>query len=510
VRYLIEGVLHPEKQRALITPGHREICYLRRRTKLSRSPASQKRSQTCALRSVNIQPALTRPKDVRPPRDCSPGVKTITAVSATASSLVSCKAAVRGDVTNDCQVFLFMRLVLTVCCCLGLGLPFAYALMSAQPAHAETLWVTAFGECRVLGYQSPFSNIMAASVVIGAKNMNTGCVAPTGAHTLNLPNISAFVDNYLAVADSENSRVIFFAEPLTIGEPASLVYGQPDFFSNGFGHRPKQLNHAGAVAYDSVHQILAIADSSNGRVLLYENNLTLNPHPNIVLGEKKLTQGSSNGIFPSCWGPNPTSFYNLAVTSATPTTLCNPAALKFDSLGNLWVAEQGNSRVVRFSPPFHNGMAADLALGQPDLNSDTPRTTPDGLAGVNDLAFDSAGNLWVADWLNGRALKYQAPFSIGMAASVVKGQPDMFTRDGNVPYGDQPNCHNANESHICDASGIAVDSAGNVFVSDFDTDRLLIFSDETASSTPASVILGVAGPTTAYSIHKPVGLTIQE
>lgn len=409
------------------------------------------------------------------------------------------------------QSLTFMHLVLTLCRYLGFGLPFAYALTSAQPARAETLWATAFGECRVLAYQSPFSNNMAGSVVIGAKNMKTGCGAPTSAHTLNLPNISALVDNYLAVADSENNRVIFFAEPLTIGEAASLVYGQSDFFSSGFGHRPKQLNHVGAVAYDSVHQILAIADSSNGRVLLYENNLRFNPRPKIVLGEKNLTQGSNNGIFPSCWGPNANSYYHLAVTPATPATLCNPAALKFDSQGNLWVAEEGNSRVVRFSAPFANGMAADLVIGQPDLNSNRPGTTPDGLAGVNDLAFDSQGNLWVADWLNGRALKYQAPLSTGMVASVVKGQPDMFTRNGDAKFGKRPACTDVNYSRLCDPTGIAVDSSGNVFVSDFDTDRILIFTDETTSGTEAAVSLGEPGPpTTDRSLHEPVGLAIQE
>ena len=67
------------------------------------------------------------------------------------------------------QSLTFMHLVLTLCRYLGFRLPFAYALTSAQPARAETLWATAFGECRVLAYQSPFSNNMAGSVVIGAR-----------------------------------------------------------------------------------------------------------------------------------------------------------------------------------------------------------------------------------------------------------------------------------------------------------------------------------------------------
>ena len=101
------------------------------------------------------------------------------------------------------------------------------AVTIASSSAAETLWVTDFGECRVLGYQSPFTHAMAASMVLGAKDMNTGCGStPSAPNAENLlwPNISAFVGRYLAVADSGNSRVLFFAPPFGAGAAASLVY----------------------------------------------------------------------------------------------------------------------------------------------------------------------------------------------------------------------------------------------------------------------------------------------
>jgi len=62
----------------------------------------------------------------------------------------------------------------------------------------------------------------------------------------------------------------------------------------------------------------------------------------------------------------------------------------------------------------------------------------------------------------------------GKNASQVKGQPDMFTRNNTAAYGQRPLCTPTSEV-LCDASEIAIDSAGNLFVSDLSDDRVVIF-----------------------------------
>jgi NHL repeat len=54
---------------------------------------------------------------------------------------------------------------------------------------------------------------------------------------------------------------------------------------------------------------------------------------------------------------------------------------------------------------FTNGGAATIVLGQ---SSFTPGTTATTLNVPFGLAFDSSGNLWVADHYNNRVLKYTA------------------------------------------------------------------------------------------------------
>jgi len=48
------------------------------------------------------------------------------------------------------------------------------------------------------------------------------------------------------------------------------------------------------------------------------------------------------------------------------------------------------------------------------------------------VSFDSGGNLFVVDALNNRALEFEPPFSNGMDASVVFGQPDFVTRSAGA------------------------------------------------------------------------------
>ncbi len=46
-----------------------------------------------------------------------------------------------------------------------------------------------------------------------------------------------------------------------------------------------------------------------------------------------------------------------------------PYDIAFDSVGNLYVTDTSNARVLVFTPPFSTGMAASKVLGQADLNS---------------------------------------------------------------------------------------------------------------------------------------------
>ena len=93
-----------------------------------------------------------------------------------------------------------------------------------------------------------------------------------------------------------------------------------------------------------------------------------------------------------------------------------------DDAGNMWVADGGNNRVLRF--PFDHATetiadSADVVLGQIDMERAYTGDKPGEFHAPSAVAFDSDGWLYVADTGNDRVLVFEPPFESGMQASRV-------------------------------------------------------------------------------------------
>lgn len=117
--------------------------------------------------------------------------------------------------------------------------------------------------------------------------------------------------------------------------------------------------------------------------------------------------------------------------SPTASTVCfgddsssNPAfsvGVDVDSEGNLWVADTLNNRVLRFPFEAGSGMpttTADLVLGQADFTSNGSGTGINELNYPGALRVDALGNVYVTDTYNNRIIKYTAPLSDGMDGEI--------------------------------------------------------------------------------------------
>jgi uncharacterized protein (TIGR03437 family) len=234
----------------------------------------------------------------------------------------------------------------------------------------------------------------------------------------------------LYVADTGNNRVLAWknASGFTNATKADLVVGQRDLYSVTAKGPGSDLSTGlyvpTAVAVDAKGN-LYVADAGNNRILRYpapfqQTGALLSV--DLIIGQSNVTTRSSNQ------GNSTPSATSLVLTNGT-----NPfrVGMALDSSGNLWVSDPGNNRVLRFPSgnltAGNNAPTADVVLGQSTFTSGT---VPSGsvLTGKTflnvpaGLAFDPAGNLFVADQGNpGRVLVYQPPFSIGESASRIMG-----------------------------------------------------------------------------------------
>ncbi len=341
---------------------------------------------------------------------------------------------------------------------------------SSSSVHATRFLITIdAGNNRILIYDAPFSTDQAANVVLGQAGFTTATVATTAAGMAFPAEVVVDADGNLFVADGDNCRVTQFKPPFTNGMSASLVLGEPDLATAACATSATGLGDTRGVKIDSSGN-LWVSDSGNNRVVEFKPPFSNAMAATLAIGQADLTHGSCNQ-----GGAAPTA-----------STLCSTRSLAFDASGNLWVADASNDRVLEFKPPFATGMAASVVLGQPDFVSNGSATTATGMNFPVGLAFDAEGNLWVGDFNNSRVLEFKPPFSNGMAASLVLGQVDFTHGSANQGLAAPTS------STFTGAHGLAFDSSGRLIVADEFNHRTLVFTPPFSDGMAASLVIGQA------------------
>jgi sugar lactone lactonase YvrE len=272
------------------------------------------------------------------------------------------------------------------------------------------LWVTDYDNSRVLEFKAPFSNGMAASVVLGQTNF-TSSESGTSASTFGDPsNAVSDSTGHIWVSDYDNSRVLRFSPPFTTGMSADLVLGQSNFTSNNCDTTATSLCYPWQGLAFAPNGYLWVSDYDNCRILGYAPPFSMGMAASIVIGQSSMTTDNC--------GTSATQFeyaYGLAV----------------DSSGNLWAADEDNSRVLEYKAPLTTGMAASVVLGQSDFTSSNSGVTASLMEYPSAISFDSEGNAYVADSDNNRVLVFSPPFTTGMSASKVLGQANFTSNEEN-------------------------------------------------------------------------------
>ena len=218
---------------------------------------------------------------------------------------------------------------------------------------------------------------------------------------------------------------------------------------------------------------VVVPDAGNNRVLIYYHPRFNNQAADVVLGQT---------------GPN------TATSGTSATTMSAPSQYAVDNWGNLYVSDTGNCRVLQFAPPFTDGEAATVVIGQPDANTSCGAVASASTLGkTGGLGFDQSGNLWVADAGNNRVLRFKAPFTTGETADVVIGQPDFATSDCLAP---------PTAAALCGPIGVAFDANNDLWVADSRNNRVLEYKSPKKNPN-ANVELGQPAGPNAFSSDTP-------
>ena len=286
----------------------------------------------------------------------------------------------------------------------------------------------------------------------------------------------------LALADFNNNRVVIFNAPFSMDEAANVVLGEPDFVTSNVGTTAATMNNPAAIAEDRQGKNLYVAENGNCRVTQFVAPFTNGMSASVVFGQPDFVSNNN------CGATSTITASSLGNTSGgSGGGGDNVFGVVVDASGNLWVADSGANRVLEYTPPFSNGMAATLAIGQANF---TTGDTNQGGAGPTAASlsdpvpfFDLSGNLWVADFSNNRVLEFKPPFSTGMAASLVLGQADFTSNAANE---NGPIAANTLDT----PNGGAFDASGNLWIADFSNNRVLEFTPPFVTNMSASLVLG--------------------
>lgn len=297
----------------------------------------------------------------------------------------------------------------------------------------------------------------------------------------------------LALAFPLAAQITFNSSPSReIGQPR-LSFPPVTNSPNLVEGREMEIPQSLAIDTSASPPILYIADTSNNRVLAYKDvtAFTKGTPADLIIGQRDQYTTTANG-------PG----------TQLSTGLNRPVAVAVDSHGNLYVADAGNNRIIRYPQPFSQPagslLPVDLVIGQKGTNSGSSANEGLGSASAqtlyfstsstlyrSGLAFDSQSNLFVSDAGNNRVLRFPAgqlaPNTIEPAADLVLGQPDFITTTALTSSGSTP--AQRRKTGMSQPAGLAFDQSGRLYVCDV-FNRVLMYTPPFTIALPASRVLG--------------------
>lgn len=224
--------------------------------------------------------------------------------------------------------------------------------------------------------------------------------------------------------------------------------------------------------------------------------MAVDPSGNVYIADTNncVIRQISGGIINTIAGTPKQCGYKGDNLQATKAALSFPSSVALDSSGNLYIADTAAQRIRRVT----NGIITTIAgTGQVGFSGDGGAATAATFSNPVSVAIDASGNVYVADVDNNRIRRVVPGGAVttfaGTTTSIGDGGPSTRARL------DRP-------------SGAAVDSSGNLYIADTGENRVrkvtLSGTISTVAGTGANGNAGDNGPAAAAVLNTPSGLAV--
>jgi sugar lactone lactonase YvrE len=285
--------------------------------------------------------------------------------------------------------------------------------------------------------------------------------------------------------------------------------GRTTFAGDGGPATAADLSAPSYVAADNAGNVY-IADTGNGRIRKVDSTGTITT----VAGGGTRSPGTgvpatSAGIGPSVvaldnsgllYFARPTAYRidSSGLLSYIPNTEINFAGgMAFDSSNNLFISDFSGNTVIKVTPT--GNITSVAGTGSGGYSGDNGPAISAQIVEPSGIAVDSQGNVYIADSGNNRVRKVNPGGTITTIA-------------GNGQYGYLGDGGPATNASFKGPSSVAVDSAGNVFVSDYNNCVLRRIDPSgivaTIAGTGQCGDAGDGGPAASASISRPYGVAV--
>ena len=281
----------------------------------------------------------------------------------------------------------------------------------------------------------------------------------------------------LYIADSQNNRIRMVNPSGNISTIAGIA-GPGGFGGDGGPATAARLRFPQAVAVDGAGYLygnLYIADQTNHRIRRIDAS-----------GNISTIAGTGMSDFGGDGGP------------ASEAMLDFPLDVALDSAGNLYIVGNQSHRIRRVDPSGNISTVA--GTGTAGFGGDGGPATEAMLNAPFSVALDSDGNLYIADFDNHRIRRVDAS---GNISTIAGAGTAGFSGDGGPASG----------AMLDGPTGVALDSAGNLYIADGNNHRIRKVDATTGiiltiAGTGTSGFGGDGGPASGAMLNGPTGVAV--